>query len=602
MELLIPIVAGAGLINMHSQEKKKEGYANAGSKNNKKLINNTTRPKNYPVISNDELRDSTVQGYQSQQPRDRYYSKDISYDNKVNNSNVKKVDGFTSLTGNVVNSKELEHNNMQPFFGAKIRGRTSDFNSNETVLDNMVGTGSQQFSKTEVAPLFQPQQGYNYIGGAPNQSDFIQSRVNPSMRMANVKPWEEVKVATGLNKGYTATGSSQGFNSGLEARDSYKPKDVNELRVKTNPKQSYSLDGHNGPATHYIKEYANQKNIGKVEKNRPDRFYDGMESMKQDKHAHGWGFTTTGLEKGQTARGNIDLKYANRTTATSAYEGIASSEAKRAYIPGEYSESHREESKATPITSLNSVGKAPPSAGDYGLNSMTVEDNNRSCQEDQQGFFGAIKGAMGAAAAPFIDILKPSRKEGYIGNIRQYGNMSMPVGATYNTNPRDQLKVTNREMDVCAENHLNVDGPRSGAYHLAKHNAQSEKVNCHREYIGTGGGSGVSHGHTSYDSVTRANVNTTKEGLMGSRINHGNANHQNRQVNYQTGKLECDRVNTYIGPAGSSLTSAAPSVSNMGYQDAPYELNQNIGVQRMEPSILEAFKKNPYTQSLTSIY
>ena len=85
MELLIPIIAGAGLINMHSQEKKKEGYANTGSKNNKKLINNTTRAKNYPVISNDELRDSTVQGYQSQQPRDRYYSKDISYDNKVNN-------------------------------------------------------------------------------------------------------------------------------------------------------------------------------------------------------------------------------------------------------------------------------------------------------------------------------------------------------------------------------------------------------------------------------------------------------------------------------------------------------------------------------------
>ena len=32
---------------------------------------------------------------------------------------------------------------------------------------------------------------------------------------------------------------------------------------------------------------------------------------------------------------------------------------------------------------------------------MYVEDNNRSCNEDQ-GFFGAIKGAMGAAAAPFI--------------------------------------------------------------------------------------------------------------------------------------------------------------------------------------------------------
>jgi hypothetical protein len=601
MELLIPIIAGAGLINMHGQEKKKEGYANTQKNNPQKLIKNAKVVQNYPVVSNDELRDSTVQGYQSQQPRDRYYSKDISYDKKVNNAGVKKNEGFTSLTGKVVNNTELQHNNMQPYFGAKIRGRTSDFNSNETVLDSMVGAGSQQFSKTEVAPLFQPQQGYNHIGGAPNQNDFMQARVNPSMKMANVKPWEEIKVAPGLNQGYTSTGSSQGYNSGLEARDSYKPKGVDELRVKTNPKQSYSLDGHNGPANHYIKNYADKKSIGKVEKNRPDRFYDGMESMKNDQHAHGWGFTTTGLEKGQTARSNIDLKYANRTTATSAYEGIASSEAKKAYIPGEYTESNREDPKPTPMSSVNSIGRAPASEGDYGLNTMSVEDNNRTCNEES-GFFGAIKGAMGAAAAPFIDMLKPSRKEGYIGNIRQYGNMSMPVGATYNNNPRDELKVTNREMDVCAENHLNVDGPRSGAYHLSKHNSQSDKVNSHREYIGTGGGSGVSNAHTSYESASNANVNQTKEGLMGSRINHGNANHQNRQVNYQTGKLECDRVNSYIGPAGNSLTAAPPSVSNMGYQDSPYKLNQDVAIQRMEPSILEAFKKNPYTQSLTSIY
>ena len=42
-----------------------------------------------------------------------------------------------------------------------------------------------------------------------------------------------------LNQGYSAAGSSQGYNSGLEARDSYKPRTVDELRVKTNPKVSY---------------------------------------------------------------------------------------------------------------------------------------------------------------------------------------------------------------------------------------------------------------------------------------------------------------------------------------------------------------------------
>ena len=111
-----------------------------------------------------------------------------------------------------------------------------------------IGSGSQYVSKTEHAPLFQPQQNYNYPTGAPIQTDFVKSRVNPSMRHANSKPWEEVKVATGLNQGYTTNSSSQGFNSALEARDSYKPRGVDELRAKNNPKQSYSLDGHKGPA------------------------------------------------------------------------------------------------------------------------------------------------------------------------------------------------------------------------------------------------------------------------------------------------------------------------------------------------------------------
>ena len=603
MELLIPIVGAAGLTYMNSNtNNKKEGYDSYHNKQNKtgKLIKGSTQPKNYPVVSNDEIRDTTVQGYFSQQPRDRYYNKDVNT-NKSINDKANTKEHFTSLTGNVIQNGEFKHNNMQPYFGAKIRGRTVDYNSSETILDNHTGSGSQQFRKAEVAPLFQPQQNYNHVGGAPISTEFMQSRVNPSMKMSNVKPWEEVRVGPGLNQGFTAHGSSQGYNSGLEARDSYKPKTVDDLRVATNPKMSFSLDGHTGPANSYIKEYSTKENIGKVEKNRPDRFYDGMETMKSDQHALGWGFTTTGLEKKQTARSNTYLKDSNRVNATSSYEGIASSETKKAYIPGEYSDSKREDSKTLPITSINAIGKSMPNENDFGIKSLSVQNNNRSCNNNE-GVFGALKGAMGAVAAPFMDMLKPSRKDGYIGNIRQYGNMSMPVAATYNSNPNDQLKVTNREMDVCAENHLNVDGPRSGAYYLQKHNAHTNKMDCHSEYIGAGGGVGVSNATTSYESAYHANVNNTKEGLVGARTNPGNANEQWRDVNYQTGKLDCDRINNYIGVPGNSLTSAAPSVSQLGVMDVPHKQHVDVNVRRMEPGILDAFKANPYTQSLNSIY
>ena len=69
----------------------------------------------------------------------------------------------------------------------------------------------------------------------PNQNDFYQSRVKPSMKIANVKPWEEVRVGPGLDQGYGSQGTL-GFNSGMEAREKWIDRGVDELRVKTNPK------------------------------------------------------------------------------------------------------------------------------------------------------------------------------------------------------------------------------------------------------------------------------------------------------------------------------------------------------------------------------
>ena len=88
---------------------------------------------------------------------------------------------------------------MVPFFGSKIRGASNDHNTSEQILDAKQGQGSYYISKSEKAPLFQPQYNIHSVYGAPNMSDFLQSRVNPGMRMANVKPFEEQRVAPGLS-------------------------------------------------------------------------------------------------------------------------------------------------------------------------------------------------------------------------------------------------------------------------------------------------------------------------------------------------------------------------------------------------------------------
>ena len=87
----------------------------------------------------------------------------------------------------------------------------------------------------------------HFAHGAPNTTDFIQSRMVQSRNISNNKPWEEVRVGPGLNKGFTSEGSN-GFNAGMEARQEWLPRTVDQLRVKTNPKVTFGLANHEGPA------------------------------------------------------------------------------------------------------------------------------------------------------------------------------------------------------------------------------------------------------------------------------------------------------------------------------------------------------------------
>jgi len=133
-------------------------------------------------------------------------------------------------------------------------------------MDNMQGAGSQHRSKVEQAPLFKPQANMSWSNGMPSTTDFMMSRQMPGTKMNNVKPWDEEKVAPGLGHGFTTTNSGAGYNVASEDRNAWLPKTVDNLRTSTNPKMSFSLQGHEGPATYYVKEYGNLETQGKIEK------------------------------------------------------------------------------------------------------------------------------------------------------------------------------------------------------------------------------------------------------------------------------------------------------------------------------------------------
>lgn len=584
-ELAIPLIALGSMYIISNQEKKKEKFTNMnGTKNY--LPNTEIIPENYPTLA--PVKSDNVQRYiNPNQITDKYF--DPATYEKTINKELKDDPNFISLSGQPIVGKEFRHNNMTPFFGAKIRGATANANVSESILDNMQGTGTQQFRKKEVAPLFKPQDNVQWAHGMPNQSDFYQSRVNPGTRMANIKPWEEQLVAPGLNQGYGTEGSL-GFNSGMGSRESWMPYTVDELRVKTNPKLTFGLEGHEGPAINLIK---NRGLIGQVEKHLPDTYYNNTPDR--------W-LTTTGIEKAQTARGIEILQDVSRPFTTTEYFGTSGrAEGDAGYTPQNYQKSHRTEKTCEIVSAPSAVGQNPASTGDYSRDSYNFLPTNRStvCYSAT----GIVGGVVKAVVAPLLDILRPTRKENVVGNARPYenGKSSVPANVVYN--PSDRTKTTNREMleGKLDNNHLNIQNQKDGAYSVSAQQAiENNRDSTNITYMGNSGGPANQSGLRQYDAEYNQHNNPNKTYL--NRPNQGGTQIFNQTDNIKIDKVDCDRDNNrlWVRGSGPTVATALPAPETYGKFSARQYYDENINCERIQPDILSAFKQNPYTQSLQS--
>jgi hypothetical protein len=582
MELAVPLVALGGLYVASNQANKKEGYKN--------IEKNTVTPPpiNYPTLA--PVTKSNPNKYNSSNTvTDRYYNPKVykEYRNGPDQfGNVSKKEDFKSLTGDTVNKDNFKHNNMAPFFGGKIRGSTQNPNIAETVLDNMAGLGTQQIKKQEQAPLFAPQKDIRYANGAPNMSEFYQSRVMPGTKMSNVKLWDEQKVGPGLDAGFSSEGQL-GFNSGMAARDKWVDRNVDQLRIATNPKQTYGLANHEGPAYNQIKAPATQETQGVVEKYLPDTYFVNTPDR--------W-LTTTGLEKGQTSRAiQVDRAVNRATTSSSYFGGDSNASGTKMYTPSEYEKAKRPQLEANAIANPKAIGTGPATESDYGVTGFKNTPNNRSTTNTA--YFG-VNGFLKAAVAPIMDVLRPSRKENVIGNINPTGNVQQHVSGLPVWNPADRTPTTIREttegkLDMT---HLNVEGQKDGAYVVSEQQSieqERDTTNC--QYYGDGGtNTGVSLYNAAYNQ--RNNVNKTYK----NRPNQGGMSLLNANENIHIDKNESDRNNNRMWIRNGGTNGTIPSADTFGKINVPQYYDNCMSCDRIQPDILNAFKDNPYTQSLNS--
>jgi len=187
--------------------------------------------------------------------------------NNTNREGNSANDFISLLSGKTMTRENFTHNNMVPFF----RGNHTQ-STQIDVFTNRLGrfTGSDETYrpvKTEISSFFDivPNSGLPYGSPSYTTNEDITSRYVPSQKRQGEKPFQDIRVGPGLAAGFTAEPIG-GLNQS-NARDFILPKNIDELRVLTNPKLTYE-----GRVIAGLK--AGQRGLqSSVIKRRPEKWY-----------------------------------------------------------------------------------------------------------------------------------------------------------------------------------------------------------------------------------------------------------------------------------------------------------------------------------------
>ena len=128
MEVVLPIVAIGGMYilsnrnnrNNNNEESIEEGLENLGTDTKSNEMNFIKSE-----LSDNNNLDKTNSYRNPRQTTDKFFKTTIDEGEAINDMYIE------TMSGQNLKPNEFQHNNMQPFFGAKIKGQLANFNSNE---------------------------------------------------------------------------------------------------------------------------------------------------------------------------------------------------------------------------------------------------------------------------------------------------------------------------------------------------------------------------------------------------------------------------------------------------------------------------------------
>ena len=117
------------------------------------------------------------------------------------------------------------------------------------------------------------------------------------------------------------------------------------------------------------------------------------------------------------------------------------------------------------VNHSTAVGRGPITDGDKRIDSLTsgMTPNHRSTIKQPDTLRSGFSSAIGAVIAPFMDVLRPSRKEEVMGNVRIYGDVAPSVPKGYVNNPNDATITTIKETTLYSP-HFNINNQKESMY------------------------------------------------------------------------------------------------------------------------------------------
>ena len=507
------------------------------------------------------------------------------------------------LSGQVMSSKDFVHNNMQPFYGGRVK-QNVNVDTNVSILDSYTGSGSTQINKREVESMFDSNKSpFGNPFGMEDNTDFFQSRMeDPAMRRRDgERPFEPVKVGAAIGEKFGATGKGGFQQYEVNEHMINNIRRTDDLRTADNPKLSYKGTVVRGQQ--FIGK--SMENPGEVRKYRPDGFFVDQEGER---------FVGAFSEESQreTARPVQVMPYTTRTDTTTELIGpAASQEFGENYVTGSYrTPMHQQFGGAgmrnadmTTYTSANTDA----AENDYGKSGYEVRPNERYYTVDRVMGLNVTPADTQANTVHYADDSRPTRREETSGNIRQTGT---PVGyaggapAITVWDPTDVARTTVKETTVKWD-YRGIAAPADGPTRLTVYDpddiarpTQKAQISAKSEYYG--GVKAATEKFTSHQQAYNMRLNPNKEAvakLPKPFAGNGGLGTFNSNVLQTSKKLDVDIIDDRA-LAVNNVVGLPPGAGDIGQVKYRAPLKLDVSTERNMQVMVDAVNNNPLQQSL----